>query len=161
MTRVPHRPTPHRRQVLQGAGFAGLTAIVAGCAPAVPATSLAQPAPASPAPATTAARPTRSAAPTAGTTLGPSSAVPVGGGTIYPAHQVVVTQPVMGVFRGFSAVCPHQGCLVSTVADGRIDCPCHGSKFSIMDGSLIAGPAPNGLPTVDVTQSGPDLVLHT
>lgn len=161
MTWVPHPPVPNRRQVLQVAGFTGLTAVAAGCAPAVSATSVAQPAPAAPAPTTASTKPLPATSSPAGTILGPSSAVPVGGGTIYTAHQVVVTQPALGVFRGFSAVCPHQGCLVSTVADGRIDCPCHGSQFSIFDGSRLAGPTPTGLPSADVTESGPDLVLHT
>ena len=59
-----------------------------------------------------------------------------------PPTQVVVTQPSEGVFTGFSAICTHQGCLVTSVADGVIDCPCHGSAFSISDGAVLSGPAP-------------------
>ena len=89
--------------------------------------------------------------------LGPASGVPVGGGEIFPDAQVVVTQPTKGDFRGFSSICTHQGCPVTSVSDGTIDCTCHGSRFSIEDGSVQAGPAPRPLPTVEVTVSGGEL----
>jgi Rieske Fe-S protein len=92
--------------------------------------------------------------PTASGELGPASAVPVGGGTIYPDAKVVVTQPTEGDFRGFSSVCTHQGCPVTSVADGTINCTCHGSKFSIEDGSVQAGPATRPLGEVPVTVTG-------
>ena len=34
------------------------------------------------------------------------------------------------------------GCIVSQVSNGRIDCPCHGSQFSMTTGAVVAGPAP-------------------
>lgn len=86
----------------------------------------------------------------AGEELGPASDVPVGGGTIYADQKIVVTQPTDGTFEGFSATCTHQGCLVSTVADGTINCTCHGSKFSIADGSVENGPATSPLGRVAV-----------
>ncbi|NJC70781.1 Rieske (2Fe-2S) protein [Planosporangium thailandense] len=67
--------------------------------------------------------------------------VPVGGGQVLDNHEIVVTQPTAGNFKCFRAVCTHQGCLVNRVADGRIDCPCHGSQFSIANGSVLRGPA--------------------
>ncbi|MFJ3882096.1 Rieske (2Fe-2S) protein [Streptomyces sp. NPDC090077] len=70
-----------------------------------------------------------------------SSAVPVGGGTVIKEQKVVVTQPTAGSFRCFTAVCPHQGCLVDKVENGTIDCPCHGSKFKVADGAVVKGPA--------------------
>jgi Rieske Fe-S protein len=90
----------------------------------------------------------------AGEKLGPASDVPVGGGKIYGDQQVVVTQPTQGSFEGFGAVCTHQGCLVSTVSDGTINCACHGSRFSIKDGSVVNGPASSPLPKVKVKVSG-------
>lgn len=79
--------------------------------------------------------------------------VPVGGGTVVESAQVVVTQPAEGEFKAFSAVCPHQGCLVTDVRDGVIVCPCHGSQFDITTGDVVAGPAPSGLEEKQVTVS--------
>jgi len=88
-----------------------------------------------------------------GTLLGLAAKVPVGGGMIYTSAKVVVTQPAKGQYKAFSAVCTHVGCLCNQVADGTINCPCHGSKFKITDGSVVAGPAPAPLPakTISVT----------
>ncbi|MCX5306856.1 Rieske (2Fe-2S) protein [Streptomyces sp. NBC_00160] len=71
--------------------------------------------------------------------------VPVGGGKVFKDEKVVVTQPKAGTFKCFTAVCPHQGCLVNKVEDGSIDCPCHNSKFAIADGAVTKGPATKGL----------------
>jgi len=76
--------------------------------------------------------------------------VPVGGGKILADKQIVVTQPSKGDYKAFSAVCTHMQCLVTTVRDGVIVCPCHGSEFSIKDGSVVRGPASTGLPAVKV-----------
>ncbi|HET7304146.1 MAG TPA: Rieske (2Fe-2S) protein, partial [Segeticoccus sp.] len=80
--------------------------------------------------------------------------VPVGGGVISARDHVVVTQPQRGTYKGFSAVCTHQGCTVTNVADGTINCPCHGSRFSIVDGSVKQGPAPKPLPELPVKVAG-------
>lgn len=72
--------------------------------------------------------------------------VPVGGGIILPEQDLVVTQPTEGDFRAFSATCTHQGCTVANVVNGEIRCPCHGSRYSIEDGSVVGGPAPRPLP---------------
>ncbi|MFD5633508.1 Rieske (2Fe-2S) protein [Streptomyces sp. NPDC127077] len=45
----------------------------------------------------------------------------------------------------FSAFCTHAGCPVSTIRNGEIGCPCHGSTFDIADGSVLGGPATTGL----------------
>ena len=52
----------------------------------------------------------------------------------------MVTQPTEGDFKAFSAVCTHQGCVVSSIQEDEIDCNCHGSRFSIVDGSNTVGP---------------------
>ena len=59
-----------------------------------------------------------------------------------------MTQPTKGTFEGFSATCTHQGCILASVAAGTINCGCHGSQFSITDGSNVAGP--NGTPAGSV-----------
>lgn len=84
----------------------------------------------------------------AGAVLVATSKVPVGGGVILPEENVVVTQPAKGTFEGFSATCTHQGCILANVAAGTINCGCHGSQFSIANGSNVAGP--NGSPAGSV-----------
>jgi Rieske Fe-S protein len=69
-----------------------------------------------------------------------------------------VTQPSEGEFKGFSAICTHAGCTLNKVADGTIDCPCHGSKFHL-DGSVAHGPAAKPLESADVTVQGDSIVL--
>ncbi|GAA6526740.1 Rieske (2Fe-2S) protein [Intrasporangium sp. DVR] len=65
----------------------------------------------------------------------PVSEIPVGGGKIFPAQKVVVTQPTAGTLKAFSTTCTHQGCAVTSVRDGHIICPCHGSAFDIESGT--------------------------
>ncbi|GCD89198.1 Rieske (2Fe-2S) protein [Nocardioides sp. LS1] len=98
-----------------------------------------------------------SASPDAGP-LGATADIPVGGGTVFADQKVVVTQPTAGEFKGFSATCTHQGCVVANVTE-TINCPCHGSKFSIEDGSVQAGPATRALPEVTVTVDGDQISI--
>ena len=97
-------------------------------------------------------------APKSGTVLTTTGEVPVGGGVILAKDGLVVTQPEQGTFKAFSSKCTHQGCEVTKVTDGTINCPCHGSKFSISDGSVQDGPARSPLPETEVTVDGQDIV---
>ncbi len=99
------------------------------------------------------------AAPAAAGTSVPTSDVPVGGGLILTEQKVVITQPTAGTFKAFTAVCTHQGCLVATVADGNISCPCHGSTYSISDGSVTRGPATSPLAPVPTTSLGATITV--
>lgn len=92
-----------------------------------------------------------------GTTVAKAD-VPVGGGTIID-DTYVVTQPTEGEFVAFSAICTHQSCPVTEIADGEIVCNCHGSRYSIEDGSVLGGPAPAPLPEESVTDDGDQLSL--
>jgi nitrite reductase/ring-hydroxylating ferredoxin subunit len=91
--------------------------------------------------------------------------IPVGGGKIFSADNVVVTQPTVGKFKAFSATCTHENCVVGSVEDGLINCRCHGSQFSIADGSVVT-PArglnkndQQPLPEKTVTVSGTNLTV--
>jgi nitrite reductase/ring-hydroxylating ferredoxin subunit len=106
-------------------------------------------APTTPTPAATSGGTSGSAG--AGNSLGPASAIPSGGGQVFTSQKIVVTQPSMGSYKAFSAVCTHQSCTVGDVSDGTINCPCHGSKFSISDGSVVRGPATQALAAKTVT----------
>ena len=84
--------------------------------------------------------------------------VPEGGGAIFEDEGVVVTQPVPGEFKGFTNICTHQGCSVAEVTD-TINCSCHGSMFSIEDGSPQSGPATSALEEVAITVDGDAISL--
>jgi Rieske Fe-S protein len=86
--------------------------------------------------------------------------IPVGGGVIYPDRVVVVTQPVAGQFKAFSAVCMHLACVVNRVDKGKIICPCHGSEYNIDDGSVYQGPSVTALTPRTVTVAG-DIITVT
>jgi Rieske Fe-S protein len=87
-----------------------------------------------------------------------TSDVPAGGGKILADKKIVITQPRAGSFQAFTAICTHQGCTVSSVSGGTINCPCHGSKFSITNGSVVAGPAPSPLTPVSIKVQGTSIV---
>jgi Rieske Fe-S protein len=90
----------------------------------------------------------------------PLGDIPVGGGRVYPQQGLVVTQPTAGTIRAFSATCPHQGCAVADIRDGVIECPCHGSRFSVADGSVIRGPARRPLASLDVTLQASEIIVR-
>jgi len=133
MSAEQHRPAvePTRRSVLRGGAAAGVSLpLLVACGSQTYSPTQARP---------------KGRAP-----LVSAAEVPVRGGKILADKQVVVTQPDHGEFKAFSAVCTHLQCLVSTVRDGVIVCPCHGSEFSIKDGSVVRGPASTSLPSVPV-----------
>jgi Rieske Fe-S protein len=88
-----------------------------------------------------------------------ASEVPVGGGVILSDADYVITQPTAGTFKAFSKFCTHQQCVLASVAGGTINCGCHGSKFSIKDGSVLTPPANSPLPQSKVTVAGDTVVV--
>ncbi len=70
---------------------------------------------------------------------------------------VVLTQPVAGDFKGFSNICTHTGCTLNEVADGTINCPCHGSKFNL-DGTVARGPASRPLDPAAIVVEGDSIL---
>jgi Rieske Fe-S protein len=162
-----------RRGVLAGVGLVGLAGAITACSSggssssaavadppassgtgAAAATSAAASTPAS------ASSPSAASGGSAAGALTATSAIPVGGGKIFAAQTTVVTQPSAGEFKVFSAVCTHMGCIVNQIADGRIDCPCHGSEYSITDGAVLAGPAPKPLPAKPFKVTGDSIFLE-
>jgi Rieske Fe-S protein len=90
--------------------------------------------------------------------LAKTSDVPVGGGTILTDKKIVITQPQSGTFHAFTAVCTHAGCTVGSVSSGTINCPCHGSRFNISDGSVVNGPAASPLAPVNIKVQGTSIL---
>jgi nitrite reductase/ring-hydroxylating ferredoxin subunit len=142
---------PSRRALLAGAGVT-CAALLAGCSTQDASNGGAAPTPSGTATSAGVSAPaTGGAAPGA---LAATSQIPVGGGKIIDGPNIVITQPQSGSFRAFSAICTHQGCIVSTVSGGTINCPCHGSKYSIKNGSVVRGPAPSPLTAIAIKVEG-------
>ncbi|WKD61054.1 Rieske [2Fe-2S] domain protein [Corynebacterium ciconiae DSM 44920] len=90
-----------------------------------------------------------------------SASIPVGGAVF--VDDWVVAQPEAGVFKAYSATCPH--------AQGPIDhledldgeqvavCSKHMSKFSLADGSVLEGPSRDPMVPADIDQSGSSLTV--
>lgn len=166
MTTEPTETGLARRQVLLSTGVVVAAAAVTsacGRSSATGTPSTAASSPSSAPPSSSAA----SVGPTAASSAAPNgphiavSDVPVGGGVVLQDAPVVVTQPTAGTFKAFSAICTHAGCTVAGVQGGVIVCPCHGSTFSITDGSVQGGPAPSALPSVNVTIAGSEVVVSS
>ncbi len=168
---------PTRRAVVAGAGLVGASALLVGCgwdtanlksryvadgqttAPAAPPDT---PATTGAAPAATGAAPAQTEAPAGNANverLASTSDIPVGGGKIFSADKVVVTQPSEGNFKAYDTTCSHAGCAVTKISGGTINCPCHGAKFSVQDGSVTDGPAPTGLQEVSIKVEGDAIQL--
>lgn len=87
------------------------------------------------------------------------SSVPVGGALIQADGRYVVTQPTAGTFKAFTKTCPHAGCAVSKIHRDSVECTCHGTYFSLEDGSVISGPSAEGLAEVPVSLEGDSLLI--
>ncbi|MEV7008927.1 Rieske (2Fe-2S) protein [Streptosporangium sp. NPDC051022] len=143
--------TTTRRAVMLGAGGVGMAALLTACGGnEQPATGGAS---------TAAAPETGSGAGGSGAALAKTGDIPEGGGKVFKAEKIVVTQPKAGEFKAFSSVCTHQGCDVGSVSGGTINCPCHGSKFSIADGSVTNGPANKPLAEKTIKVEGDSIAL--
>jgi Rieske Fe-S protein len=164
----PARPgtAAPRRAVLMGAGALGATAFLAACGTSQKGSTYgtnpngsdynAEPAPAGSAGANTTGEDEAGGNAAGGAVLAAVADVPKGGGVIKGDY--VITQPAAGQFKAFSKICTHQGCDVNKIDGGVISCPCHGSQFSIEDGSVQGGPAPKPLPETKVKLNGKNVV---
>ncbi|MFD0426824.1 Rieske (2Fe-2S) protein [Streptomyces parvus] len=94
-----------------------------------------------------------------GAVLAATADIPEGGGMVFAAQKVVVTQPKPGEFKAFSSTCTHQGCAVKDVSAGTITCPCHNSTFDAATGSPTGGPATQPLPAREITVEGDSIRL--
>lgn len=128
-------PVVHRRIVFSGLGALGVAAALAGCG---------------------GGGDDGGSTPTvdAGAELATTGEVPVGGGIVLTDQKLVITQPTEGTFKAFTAVCTHQGLLVTSVEDGTILCANHGSSYSAESGEVEGGPAPSALAPVAVDVQG-------
>ncbi|BCJ61297.1 Rieske (2Fe-2S) protein [Micromonospora endophytica] len=148
-------PIRTRRALLAGAGAAGAAVVLSACGGSDgdgDATT-------SPGPAVTNTGDAGGGDRQGAQSLARTTDIPVGGGAVLAAQGIVITQPSAGEFRGFDPRCPHQGCNVSNVDGGTINCLCHNSKFSIEDGAVQSGPSPAPLAAKNVKVEGDQIQL--
>ena len=83
---------------------------------------------------------------------------PVNSVTYITEQQVYIVRSPQGLWA-LSSVCTHLGCITQWKPDANmIACPCHGSKFYVLDpkkvpGTKIEGPAPRPLPWLQTSLS--------
>ena len=133
---MPADPHLTRRRLVAGAAVGGLSLpVLAACGGGSSST------PAAGGTSSPAGGGSQTSGGSGATVLVATADVPVGEGVILKDQNIVVTQPTQGTFEGFTATCTHQGCPLADVASGTINCTCHGSQFSITDGSNVTGPS--------------------
>ncbi|WP_405610116.1 Rieske (2Fe-2S) protein [Streptomyces sp. NBC_00076] len=95
----------------------------------------------------------------AGAALAKTSDIPEGGGKVFSDEKVVVSQPKAGDYKAFSTICTHRDCPMTDLKDDVLSCSCHGSQFSVTDGSVKKGPATEPLAAKQITVDGDSIKL--
>jgi Rieske Fe-S protein len=166
VTQEPHTGSlATRRGMLAGVGLVGLAGAITACGASGSSSSPATGTNSTPSGATLATVPPASSPASvsgggAADALASTSEIPLGGGKIFDAQVVVVTQPTAGEYKAFSAVCTHMGCIVNQISDGKIECPCHGSEYSVATGDVLRGPAPRPLAAKQIKITGDSIFLE-
>ncbi len=70
---------------------------------------------------------------------------------------------VNGAYYAIGDICTHMGCKLSegTLVGETVECPCHGSVFSLRDGRVLNGPARDPEPVFKVRTDGNRIVAGT
>ncbi|MER7407833.1 Rieske (2Fe-2S) protein [Streptomyces sp. NPDC000070] len=132
---------PSRRAVVAAVGAAGLTVALTACGSEDEAPD------------------SSTGAGAGGAALAKTTDIPVGSGKIFKDEKVVVSQPTAGEYKAFSTVCTHRNCPMVDLKDDIISCTCHGSQFSVLDGSVKKDPAVKPLEPKEITVDGDSITL--
>jgi Rieske Fe-S protein len=73
-----------------------------------------------------------------------------GGMILVPQAQALVIRVSSTTYQAMTSVCTHQQCTVTSFDGSRLECPCHGSRFST-SGAVVRGPATTPLRTYPTT----------
>lgn len=72
---------------------------------------------------------------------------------------VLMMRTSASAVTAMSAVCTHEGCIVSGIDGAVFVCPCHGSRYDHA-GSVLRGPAPAALPQLTTELAGDVLTVR-
>lgn len=151
---------PSRRTVVAAVGAAGLAAALTACGSDDDASgsSTEQGAPADGG-ASTEAGGSSPGASGGGAALAKTADIPEGSGKVFSDEKVVVSQPTAGDYKAFSTICTHQNCPMTDLKEDTLSCACHGSQFSVLDGSVKKGPATQPLAAKEISVAGDSITL--
>ena len=146
-------PTPGRRTVVASLGAAGLAVALTACGSDddTSGSSTEQGADAGTGGA--------GAGAATGAALAKTSDIPEGGGKVFSDEKVVVSQPTAGDYKAFSTICTHRACPMTDLKGDVLSCSCHGSQFSVADGSVKKGPATEPLAAKKISVDGDSIKL--
>ncbi|MFC8781780.1 Rieske (2Fe-2S) protein [Streptomyces nigra] len=142
---VQPKPGPSRRTVVAAVGAAGLAVALTACGSEDEASG--------------SSTEQGAAAGGGGAALAKTADIPEGGAKVFDAEKVVVSQPAAGDFKAFSTICTHQNCPMTDLKEDTLSCACHGSQFSVLDGSVKKGPATQPLPAKKIDVAGGSITL--
>ncbi|MFF7732237.1 Rieske 2Fe-2S domain-containing protein [Streptomyces sp. NPDC007984] len=148
---------PSRRTVVAAVGAAGLTVALTACGSEDTASDSSTEQGAAGGGATNDGAGSSGGA--GGTALAKTADIPEGSGKIFKDEKVVVSQPAAGDYKAFSTICTHQKCPMVDLKDDIISCACHGSQFSVLDGSVKKGPAVQPLEAKQISVNGDSITL--
>jgi cytochrome b6-f complex iron-sulfur subunit len=87
--------------------------------------------------------------------------IPPGEGKVVPvgSKPTIIVNTAQGL-KAYSAICTHLGCIVAyDPGSSAIVCPCHDGRFNPLNGSVLSGPPPTGLPPQDVSVEGDQIFV--
>ncbi|NUP20518.1 MAG: Rieske (2Fe-2S) protein [Streptomyces sp.] len=145
---------PSRRTVVAAVGAAGLAVALTACGSEDDASDSSTEQGAAGGGATSAA-----GGGAGGTALAKTADIPEGSGKVFGDQKVVVSQPAAGDFKAFSTICTHRDCPMIDLKEDTLSCSCHGSQFSVLDGSVKKGPATEPLAAKQISVSGDSITL--
>ena len=143
---VQPKPGPSRRSVVAAVGAAGLAVALTACGSEDEASG-------------SSTEQGAAAGGGGGAALAKTADIPEGGAKVFDAEKVVVSQPAAGDFKAFSTICTHQNCPMTDLKEDTLSCACHGSQFSVLDGSVKKGPATQPLPAKKIDVAGGSITL--
>jgi Rieske Fe-S protein len=69
------------------------------------------------------------------------------GSGVFLFDKFIIFKSADGI-KVFSNKCTHAGCRINRETDGKLICPCHGSKYDAATGKVLQGPAGLSLPQI-------------